>query len=176
MNLKTLDTENIELFERAFALYESAFPFEERRDRAEQARVMQNEAYKFDLVMDEEKFVGIMLYWEREDYIFLEHFAVLPSERNKGYGAKALDLLKEKGKRILLEIEPPTAGITNRRFNFYKRNGFIMNPYHHIQAKYHADDNDLHLKVLSYPNQLSDAQYYSFYEYMLKEISIKQDN
>ena len=173
MRLERLSDSNFHLFEQAFKLYQSSFPVEERRDDQEQQRALKKEAYHFDLIMIEDTFVGVMLYWETESFIFLEHFTTLPELRGKGYGKSALDLLKEKNKIILLEIEPPIDEITQRRYNFYKRNGFIMNPYYHIQAKYHLGDEDLELKVLTYPRVMNKDEYRSFYEYMTREIGIQ---
>ena len=161
-----------DLFHDAFALYESAFPICERRDASEQHRVLGNKDYQFNVIKENGEMVGIMFYWEIEDLIFLEHFSTLPTVRGKGIGAKALEILKSKGKTILLEIEPPEDDITIRRYNFYQRNGFVMNPYHHVQAKYHLGDEDCELKILSYPSLLSPEQYRGFYEYMTREIGI----
>lgn len=173
MRLERLSPSNAHLFDRAFKLYQSAFPIEERRDDLEQQRVIAKDDYHFDLIMNDDTFIGVMLYWETENFIFLEHFTTLPDLRGQGYGKCALNLLKDKNKVILLEIDPPVSDIAQRRYNFYKRNSFIMNPYHHIQAKYHLGDADLELKVLSYPRVLEKDEYRSFYEYMTREIGIK---
>ena len=42
MRLERYTGQNADLFDRAFALYESAFPTEERRDLPEQYRAMQD--------------------------------------------------------------------------------------------------------------------------------------
>ena len=173
MRLERLSSNNFHFFKRAFALYQSSFPVEERRDEREQQRVLTKDAYHFDLIMSNDDFIGVMLYWETEDFVFLEHFATAPELRGKGYGKRALDLLKLKNKTILLEIEPPVDEMTQRRYGFYKKNGFVMNPYHHIQAKYHLGDEDFELKILSYPDVLNKEEYRSFYEYMTREIGIQ---
>lgn len=172
MRLERITEKNCQLLADAIALYKSAFPDEERRGDAEQARVMPKPAYHFDLIMDEGAFCGIMLYWETDAFIFLEHFAVLPELRGRGIGARALSLLKEKGKTVILEIEDPTDEMTTRRFGFYKRNGFVMTPHHHIQAKYQLGTEDLMLKILSYPHEISVDEYLAFQDYMTKEIGI----
>ena len=174
MRLERLSSKNAHLFERAYKLYQDSFPLQERRDEDEQQRVLKKDDYHFDFIIDEKKIIGVMLYWETEKFVFLEHFVTFPHLREKGYGKEALSLLKEKYKTIILEIEPPVDQITIRRYGFYKRNGFIMNPYRHIQAKYHVGDDDLELKVLSYPNVLEKGEYYSFYEYMTREVAIQQ--
>lgn len=173
MRLERLSEKSSCWFNPAFSLYQSSFPVEERRDNEEQLRVLQKQDYHFDLIMECDSLIGVMLYWEIGNLIFLEHFTTRPELRGNGYGSKALELLKEKGKTILLEIEPPEDEITQRRYNFYKRNGFVMNPYHHIQAKYHLGDKDMELKVLSFPEVLEKDTYRSFYEYMTREIGIQ---
>ena len=120
MKLERLCNENKHLFDRAFALYESAFPRDERRDMPEQERAMKNENYHFDLIMNDQELLGVMLYWETNDFIFLEHFTTMPEVRGRGYGAAALEILKSKGKLVLLEIEPPVDEMTCRRYEFYK--------------------------------------------------------
>ena len=172
MQLKRLCKENKHLFEGAIALYESAFPVEERRPKKEQERVMKKEAYHFDLIMDGDEFLGVMLYWETDTFIFLEHFTTLQNLRGRGYGSKALDLLKAKGKTVILEIEDPVDELTTRRFEFYKRNGFSMTPHYHIQAKYDLGLEDLMLKILSYPTVITTEEYLYFQDYMTKEIGI----
>ena len=173
MRLERLSSNNIHFFERAYKLYQDSFPVEERRDEKEQQRVLKKDAYHFDFIMNDDNFVGVMLYWETNEFVFLEHFVTFPELRGKGYGKDALSLLKSKNKTIILEIETPIDEITQRRYGFYKRNGFIMNPYYHIQAKYHLGDEDFELKVLSYPNVLTKEEYSSFYEYMTREIGIQ---
>lgn len=160
------------LFSKAFSLYESAFPPEERRKSDEQSRIMQKEAYHFDILKDGDEMLGIMLYWETDRFVFLEHFAILPEKRGQGIGTKALDLLKAKGKTVILEIEDPIDEVTTRRFGFYKRCGFFMTPHHHIQAKFRPGDEDLMLKILSYPHEISSEEYLDFLNYMTPEIGI----
>ena len=172
MTLERLYGVESPFFDIAFALYEQSFPVYERRDSTEQARALKNSNYHFDIIKEDGDMLGIMFYWELDDLIFLEHFATQPHLRGKGIGVKALELLKSKGKSILLEIEPPQDEITIRRFGFYKRCGFVLNSHYHIQAKYHLGDEDCELKILSFPEEISKEQYMRFYEYMTREIGI----
>lgn len=172
MHLQRLTDRTHPLFDQAFRLYQSSFPLEERRDTDEHYRVLDKADYHMDMIMDDETFLGVMLYWETADLVYLEHFTTCPEVRNRGIGAKALGLLKEKGKSILLEIESPVDELTCRRYGFYQRNGFVMNPHYHIQAKYHLGDPDLELKILSWPQVLSRETYLRFLDYMTREIGI----
>lgn len=172
LRLERLCEKNSHHYERAYNLYQSAFPREEKRDSYEQARAMKKSDYHFDMIFDGEALVGVMLYWETDSFVFLEHFTTFPELRGNGYGARALSLLKAKGKTVILEIEPPEDELTTRRYNFYLRSDFVMNSHYHIQAKYHLGDPDLELKIMSYPAELSQAEYLAFYDYMSREIGI----
>lgn len=55
-----------------------------------------------------------MLCWEAEDFIYVEHFCVLPELRGRGCGARALGLLAREGKTVILEIDPPIDEISRR--------------------------------------------------------------
>ena len=171
MYLKRLRTTAEPLYAPAIALYESAFPTVERRDEDEQARVMAKEAYHFELIMTEAGFCGIMLYWETAEFLFLEHFAILPTLRGQGIGSAALALLKAKGKTVILEIEPPVDVLTCRRRGFYERCGFLLTAHDHLQTKYRPEDEDLPLRVLSFPHPITEAEYNRFYAYLQREVA-----
>ena len=160
-------------FEKSFSLYLSAFPSDERRTKEEHLKIMRNPDFHSDAIMEDEGFVGILMYWETDSFVFLEHFATLPELRGRGEGRIALFELKKKGKTIILEIENPVGEITNRRYGFYKRNGFIMNDYRHVQARYHVGDEDLELKLLSYPEKLGETEYLNFESYLSKNVAVK---
>ena len=170
MILKRLDL-NEKQYNVAYNLYQNSFPYLERRDDSGHALIMQKPDYHFDGIIDNGELLGVMLYFERDSFIYLEHFAVFPEKRGNGIGAKGLEILKNKGKTVILEIEYPVDEITTRRFNFYKRNGFKLNDHYHIQAKYHTGDDDLALKILSYPNVISKTEYQEFKDYLNNEVT-----
>ncbi len=172
MVLERITHYDSEVYKKALALYVRAFPEIERRGELEHKRVLRRADYHFEVLTESGNFLGIMLYWETESFIFLEHFAILESERNNGLGAKALDLLKEKGKLIILEIEDLVDDITKRRYAFYSRNGFVMTEHEHIQAKYELGVDDYALKILSYPYAISKREYWLFLNFMSMHIGI----
>ncbi len=174
MELEILSEKNKKHFEAAQALYEAAFPRIEKRDEAEQARAMANPAFRYCLITDGSELDGIMTYWETPDFIYVEHFAILPEKRNRGKATEALGLLKARAnKPIILEIDPPVDEISERRYAFYRRNGFVMNPYRHIQAKYRPDDAELELKILAYPIEVTAAEYSRFNEFLASEVAAR---
>ena len=96
MLLKRLEDPNEEMWKEAFALCESAFPKEERRDLDELLRVMKNSDYHFCVLLERDELCGIVLYWEIGELIYLEHLATMPEKRCSGLGSAALELLKQE--------------------------------------------------------------------------------
>ncbi|WP_341479213.1 GNAT family N-acetyltransferase [Intestinimonas butyriciproducens] len=137
MNLERITNPSHPMYKPALELYQISFPPHEQREMLSQNTILQDSHYHFDLICDAGIFVGLVLYWERADYIYIEHFCIAPEMRNRQYGQKLLSLLKERKKRLLLEIDPPIDAIAVRRKGFYERCGFVENPYHHIHPPYH---------------------------------------
>jgi GNAT superfamily N-acetyltransferase len=68
----------------------------------------------------------IILYAKFPTFIFIDYLLVTSNTRGKGIGTKILDKMKECGRMIILEAEPvmPKDSDSQRRLNFYYRNGF----------------------------------------------------
>ncbi len=172
MHLQRFTTGREPFYARAMQLYEENFAYLERRAQDAQASALQNGSYHCCAVIDED-FVGIAFFWETEDFLYLEHLCVDVPLRKKGYGAKILDLLKARGKRIILEIEPVVDEITRKRKSFYERNGFVKNEYHHIQPKYHVGDADLLLWIMTQDTPIAREEYDAFYAFLQEYVQIK---
>lgn len=162
---RLITTEDV-IYSRAMELYHSSFPFHEQREADSQAKIMNHREYQFLLIYDEDKFVGLLLCWENETFIYVEHFCILPAMRNKRYGQRALELLNQRGKIVILEIDPPVDEISARRKSFYERAGFRMNIYEHYHPAYHKGHSDHCLVVMSSPNELTKETYDEFAYYL----------
>ncbi len=166
--------ERDKIYNQAISLYERNFIELERRDNEEQARVMKDKDYHFEVILLGEELCGIVFYWETDDFIYLEHLCVMENQRGKGVGAFALNYLKEKNKRVILEIEPVVDQVTNKRLTFYENNGFLLNDYYHIQPKLHKGDKDLRLLILTDNAQITQREYDNFYKYLMDKVQAKQ--
>lgn len=155
--------------EQARQLYIQAFPACERRDG--ENMIPESPLFRPAVLREGQAFCGILFYWEGPELLFLEHFAIAPQKRNAGLGAKALALLKELGKPIVLEIEPPEDALTCRRKGFYGRSGFRENPWQHIQPKYRFGDAGLPLALLSYPKPLTEAEWQRFEAFLEENVA-----
>lgn len=87
------------MFAPAMELYGMSFPYNEQREPDSQARIMSDPEYHFELIYDEGRFVGEMLSWENADFIYVEHFCMLPDMRGRGCGSRALERSERAARR-----------------------------------------------------------------------------
>ncbi|NCB63045.1 MAG: GNAT family N-acetyltransferase [Clostridia bacterium] len=174
MNFVPLTSHADPAFERAMGLYRISFPAHEHREIGSQRAILSNPEYHFDLVYDGGNFVGLMLYWESGDFLYVEHFCIEPDLRGKNYGSAALRLLAERGKSIILEIDPLTDERSIRRKCFYERAGFRANPFEHVHPPYREGVGGHGLIVMSSPGALSRAEYDAFADYLKNTVMARK--
>lgn len=166
MEFVRLSSPDHELYPRAMELYRLSFPPHEQREPRSQGRILGESAYHFDLIWDGPRFLGLMLYWEAPDFLYVEHFCIDPDARGQGLGEQALALLARKGKTVVLEIDPPVDPLSRRREGFYQRSGYHANGFPHVHPPYHPNTPGHTLVVMSYPRPLSEEGYARFDAYL----------
>ncbi|RHW36174.1 GNAT family N-acetyltransferase [Lysinibacillus yapensis] len=69
----------------------------------------------------------VVVYYEQLDFIFIDYILVSGNTRGKGVGGELLKVLKEKGKAIILEVEPVSMEDpdSEKRIRFYERHSFL---------------------------------------------------
>ncbi len=122
-------------------LYVEAFPPEERRDWADVERRLSasDGVMNMTVVYCRRRQVGFITWWRLDGMIYVEHFAVMASERGGGIGAKTMKrFVEEAGRPVVLEVEPSGANdMASRRIAFYERCGFVaVRDYEYIQPPY----------------------------------------
>ena len=172
MKFVRINNINDEMFAPAMELYGMSFPYNEQREPDSQEKIMSDPEYHFELIYDEGRFVGEVLSWENADFIYIEHFCMLPDVRGRGCGARALELLRARGKTIILEIDPPVDDISRRRKGFYERNGFAANDYNYTHLPYHRDCKGHRLIIMSSPRRIDEAEYNNFLDYMRRRVMV----
>jgi len=146
-------------FARAWALYEEAFPLEERRLINSQAAIMNHPNYHYELILQDDCFLGILFWWGFDDLRYVEHFATLPAHRGKGYGKEILELfIKRDSRLIVLEVELPENEIEQRRIQFYERIGFYLTDHYYEQPVYNEGGKPVQLLLMSYPFGISNEE------------------
>lgn len=146
------------LFEAAWSLYETSFSIHERRMIDDQKKIMDHPLYHFEVLILEEVFLGILLWWQFEKIRYVEHYAIIDAQKAKGYGTQVLEDFKSEYKElIMLEVEIPKDEIQKRRISFYERRGFHLNPYPYIQPAYSKTGNPVPLLLMSWPSTITNT-------------------
>lgn len=141
--------------------YASSFPEDERRDWCKFVRLFEHPQVKVISVLCETKNVGYLILWKLNSFIFVEHFEVFSQFRNQKFGSHITDYLFKNHPKIILEIEPQHLNENSqRRFSFYKKNGFHLIDEMYIQPSYGEGKKALPLWLLSnyHPENLNEVK------------------
>jgi len=146
-HIRTTDKDNYRFAEN---LLTTAFPKEERRELSLQRKYTDhNKQFNNNILLVDEDPIGFISYWDFDDFLYVEHFAIDETKRNGGYGKLVLNVLKEKLQRpIVLEVELPKDEISKRRISFYQRQGFQLWEKEYQQPPYRKGDNYLPMYLM----------------------------
>lgn len=99
------------------------FPIHEMKSQEHMETLLEE---KGDIYQKDEGPHHVLMYVEDTDYIFIDYLFVSNASRGQGIGKKLINMLQEKQKPILLEVEPIDKDDKDsvRRLKFYKREGF----------------------------------------------------
>ncbi len=149
-NSLTFHLANIQDWEFVEPIYIEAFPENERQTCETIRKRIENKQLRLFIVRYEQTILGFALAWEvlsLKTY-YIEYFAISKEYRNNGVGEFILKSFKDYigDKKLIVEIEDPAIDKTDndkvRRFEFYKRNGFILVPTIHYEMPSLEDENE----------------------------------
>lgn len=159
LHWEQLDTKH-RLYPFAEDLLHTAFPTNERREDAQQREYTDHhKEFAAYAITNGSEPVGLITRWhfcgggnpESPDFVYVEHLAVSPNQRNGGYGAEILRSLKAQHQGIIvLEVELPQDETSRRRIAFYERNGFRLCPTPYLQPPYRPNDTPLPMHLMFY--------------------------
>ena len=131
-------------------LYLTTFPPNERREFDELKKQICYDECNVILILTSEKVVGFVIFWNFNEFVFLEHFAIEPGLRGLGIGEKTLSEIKALyQKTVILETELPVDDLSCRRIRFYERNGFHKLNRTYFQPSYGGNKPEVELKLMS---------------------------
>ena len=157
-------------FPQVKALYESAFPANERIPIK---RLLDDKIKReFWAFFDGDLFCGFSNSITHGSITNIIYFAVVPELRSRGYGSKILQAIREQhpDTRIVVDIEVEEDSKDaeelerrNRRRDFYQRNGFDAAP-----VEYHWQGE--HYRLLSAGGTVTEKEFRDFWKEILKDI------
>ena len=157
-------------FPQVKALYESAFPANERIP----IKHLLDDKIKreFWAFFDGDLFCGFSNSITHGSITNIVYFAVVPELRSRGYGSKILQVIREQhpDTRIVVDIEVEEDSKDaeelerrNRRRDFYLRNGFGSSPVDYVwQGE--------HYRLLTAGGIVTEKEFRNFWKEILKDI------
>lgn len=137
----------------AESLYLDAFPPEERRPWSSIVAPASQAGPRLIFVADGgHTFAGFVTLWDFGTFVYIEHFAIAPSIRGRGTGARVLARLADMvGRPFVLEAEPVADDnpMAARRIGFYQRNGFSLLDHDYVQPPYQSGLPSVPLRLMS---------------------------
>ena len=157
-------------FPQVKALYESAFPANERIPIK---HLLDNKIKReFWAFFDVDLFCGFSNSITHGSITNIIYFAVMPELRSRGYGSQILQVIREQhpDTRIVVDIEVEEDSKDaeelerrNRRREFYTRNGFDSSPVDYFwQGE--------HYRLLSAGGTVTEKEFRDFWKEILKDI------
>jgi len=160
MNFVKLEDYDSQEFKEAWKIYESSFPLDEKRTFEVQKKILRNNLYDFFAVKKNDTLVAIITVWRFQEFLFIEHLAVIDFLRGKGVGTDLLkEYLSKTNEKIVLEVELPNTETATKRINFYEKIGFKLNSFNYIQPPYGKEKNHVPMILMSYPQTITELEF-----------------
>ena len=159
-------------FDEIYALMAKSFSANELRSKSEQKALVKNPKYRiYGVTEDSVNIKAFVSVYDLGEFAFIEHFAVSPKYRNHGLGSLLLTKLKSRLKcRMCLEVELPKDELSQRRIQFYIRNGFFLNEYEYIQPPISRDKQSVPLLLMSSDAPLSHEEFENVKKILYREV------
>lgn len=168
MELKKITKEN---FNTLYSFMENDFPLSERRTKQNQFNLLKNKNVSLNFIEKDEKTAGYFIFWNFEDFIFIEHIATLKEFRGQGIGTSFLkEFISKQNKQIILEVEKPDNETAIKRIRFYEHLGFVLNDYNYMQPSYHNDGAKVPMKIMTLQKTLSEQEYNKITQKIKQEV------
>ncbi|MDQ0217520.1 N-acetyltransferase [Peribacillus cavernae] len=151
------------------------FPIEEMKSKEHMETLLEE---KGDIYHKDEGRNHVLMYVEDDRFVFVDYLFVSGNSRGQGLGRKLLDKLKQKGKPILLEVEPATEQDvdTEKRLRFYKREGFRHASSISYRRRSLATNEINEMEILFWANDhAEDEQIYECMKKTYEQIHIYKD-
>ena len=176
--LTTQITDNSHPFyENIYRLYHSSFPVEERRDWVDIELIL-NTDKRFNMFVfsSENEFSGFLTFWEFENFVYVEHFAVSSSIRGQGIGSQIMkSFMDAKHSPIILEVELPETPEAIKRIAFYEKLGFVVIHKPYLQPPYDGKTHFLPLLIMSSDKDFGNKNFGQIRETLYKEVYKTQE-
>lgn len=151
------------------------FPVEEMKSKEHMDMLLKE---KGDVYYKDESPDHVLMFAEFDSFIFIDYVWVSTDTRGQGTGHKIMEKLKEKGKPVILEVEPVDYDDTDteKRLHFYHREGFTHAQSIGYNRRSIATNEETPMEILYWsPNDDSEDVIYEKMKHMYDQIHTYKD-
>lgn len=151
------------------------FPIEEMKSKEHMDTLLKE---KGSVYYKDEGPYHVLMYAEFPNFSFVDYLFVSKESRGMGIGSKTLQMLKDKNKPIILEVEPVDYedSDSEKRLRFYSREGFLHANSIGYNRRSIATGEENSMEILYWaPNNESEEEIFEAMKKMYEDIHTYKD-
>ena len=162
----------LEEFDRFYQILSNNFPTKEIKEYNYMKDTFHAGLYQVLTLKDNDQIVGIMPFYQHDDFRFIDYFAIDGSLKGKGMGSKMLQyFINLDDKMVILEVEHPEDEQSKRRIAFYQRNGLYINDqFEYFVPPVRNLKHRLYFHLMSSKRKINNIEFEKYYPQILKMV------
>lgn len=162
----------LEEFDRFYQILSNNFPTKEIKEYNYMKDTFHAGLYQVLTLKDNDQIVGIMSFYQHDDFRFIDYFAIDGSLKGKGMGSKMLQyFINLDDKMVILEVEHPEDEQSKRRIAFYQRNGLYLNDqFEYFVPPVRNLKHRLYFHLMSSKQKINNIEFEKYYPQILKMV------
>lgn len=162
----------LEEFDRFYQILSNNFPTKEIKEYNYMKDTFHAGLYQVLTLKDNDQIVGIMSFYQHDDFRFIDYFAIDGSLKGRGMGSKMLQyFINLDDKMVILEVEHPEDEQSKRRIAFYQRNGLYLNDqFEYFVPPVRNLKHRLYFHLMSSKRKINNIEFEKYYPQILKMV------
>ena len=162
----------LEEFDRFYQILSKQSPSKEIKEYNYMKDTFHAGLYQVLTLKDNDQIVGIMSFYQHDDFRFIDYFAIDGSLKGKGMGSKMLQyFINLDDKMVILEVEHPEDEQSKRRIAFYQRNGLYLNDqFEYFVPPVRNLKHRLYFHLMSSKRKINNIEFEKYYPQILKMV------
>ena len=162
----------LEEFDRFYQILSNNVPTKEIKEYNYMKDTFHAGLYQVLTLKDNDQIVGIMSFYQHDDFRFIDYFAIDGSLKGKGMGSKMLQyFINLDDKMVILEVEHPEDEQSKRRIAFYQRNGLYLNDqFEYFVPPVRNLKHRLYFHLMSSKRKINNIEFEKYYPQILKMV------
>lgn len=162
----------LEEFDRFYQILSNNFPTKEIKEYNYMKDTFYAGLYQVLTLKDNDQIVGIMSFYQHDDFRFIDYFAIDGSLKGKGMGSKMLQyFINLDDKMVILEVEHPEDEQSKRRIAFYQHNGLYLNDqFEYFVPPVRNLKHRLYFHLMSSKRKINNIEFEKYYPQILKMV------